>query len=87
MSKKIFNIENGQKIEYEVLMQFTSKTTSKKYLVYTNNKRNTDGKLEIFVSNYIVNNDNDYILYPIEDKKDIDMCNEILKDLREKLNS
>lgn len=87
MSKKIFNIENGQKIEYEVLMQFTSKTTSKKYLVYTNNKRNTDDKLEIFVSNYIVNNDNDYILYPIEDKKEIDMCNEILKDLREKLNS
>lgn len=86
MSKKIFNIENGQKIEYEVIMQFTSKTTAKKYLFYTNNKRNADGKLEIFVSNYIVNNDN-YILYPIEDKKEIDMCNQILKDLREKLNS
>ena len=86
MKKKFVNIENGQKVEYEILMQFTSKKTSKKYLIYTNNKKNNDGKLEIFVSNYRMENNN-YFLYPIENQEELDMCNEILNDLREKLNN
>lgn len=86
MKKKFVNIENGQKVEYEILMQFTSKKTSKKYLIYTNNKKNNDGKLEIFVSNYRMENNN-YFLYPIENQEELDMCNEILNDLREKLSN
>lgn len=85
MKKRFVNIENGKKVEYEILMQFTSKKTLKKYLIYTNNKKNKDGKLEIFVSNYRMENNN-YFLYPIENQEEIDMCNGILNDLREKLS-
>ena len=55
-------------------------------MIYTNNKKNDDGKLKIFVSNYRIEN-NDYVLYPIENQEELDMCNEILNDLREKLNN
>ena len=85
MKKRFVNIENGKKVEYEILMQFTSKKTLKKYLIYTNNKKNKDGKLEIFVSNYRMENNN-YFLYPIENQEEIDMCNGILNDLRDKLS-
>lgn len=85
MKKRFVNIENGKKVEYEILMQFTSKKTLKKYLIYTNNKKNKDGLLEIFVSNYRMENNN-YFLYPIENQEEIDMCNGILNDLRDKLS-
>ena len=83
--KKIINVEIGKKVEYEVLMQFTSKKTSKKYLIYTNNKKNKYNKLEIFASYYRMENNN-YFLYPIQNQEEIDMCNGILNDLRSKLS-
>ena len=85
MKKRFVNIENGKKVEYEILMQFTSKKTLKKYLIYTNNKKNKDCLLEIFLSNYRMENNN-YFLYPIENQEEIDMCNGILNDLRDKLS-
>ena len=76
MNKTFKTVENGNIIEYEVLLQFTSNDTNKKYIFYTDK----DNK-HIYISYYQIEDDL-YILKPIKNKKEIDMCKSILEDIK-----
>lgn len=53
--KKIINIkdENGNEIEYEILLDFILRKNNKRYLVYTDNTTNSDNSLNVYASVYI----------------------------------
>lgn len=53
--KKTINIidENGNEIEYEILLDFILRKNSKRYLVYTDNTTNSDDSLNVYASVYI----------------------------------
>ena len=51
MNKKFKTIENDSIVEYDILLEFTSKDTNKKYVFYTDkNKKN------IYISYYKTKN-------------------------------
>ena len=52
MERIFVTIENGKKVEYDIIIQFTSNENGKKYIAYTNNKKNSDGKIEILCAYY-----------------------------------
>lgn len=53
--KKTINIidENGNEIEYEILLDFILRKNNKRYLVYTDNTTNSDDSLNVYASVYI----------------------------------
>jgi len=76
MNKKLKTVENGNIKEYSILLEFTSNDTNKKYIFYydENNK-------QIYISYYRIE-DNLYILTPIKDEEEINMCKNILEDIK-----
>lgn len=76
MNKSFKTVEKGTIIEYDILLEFTSKDTNKKYVFYTDKKNNN-----IYISYYKVENDI-YILTPIENQDEINMCKEILEEIK-----
>lgn len=50
---KIFTVtKNGIKIEYDVILTFKSEITGKDYVVYTDNKYDSENKLRIYAAIY-----------------------------------
>lgn len=80
MERIFVTIENGKKVEYDIIIQFTSNENGKKYIAYTNNKKNSAGKIEILCAYYEIQDDL-YILTPIINEDEIVMFNQILKEL------
>ena len=76
MNKSFKTVEKGTIIEYDILLEFTSKDTNKKYVFYTDKKNSN-----IYISYYKVENDI-YILTPIENQDEINMCKEILEEIK-----
>ena len=54
MKKNSFSMidENGNEIIYDVLFTFESDETKKNYIVYTDNKRDEKGNIEVYASIY-----------------------------------
>jgi len=54
MKKNSFSMldENGNEIVYDVLFTFESEETGKNYIVYTDNKRDASGNVEVYASTY-----------------------------------
>lgn len=76
MDKKFKTIENGNTKEFDILLEFTSGDTKKKYIFYTDELRK-----EIYISYYKVEDDL-YVLTPIKNQDEIDMCRNILEDIK-----
>ncbi len=76
MNKKLKTVENGIIKEYNILLEFTSKDTNKKYVFYYNENKN-----EIYISYYRIDGEF-YILTPIKDEEEINMCKNILEDIK-----
>lgn len=77
MDKKIKVIENGKVKQYNILLEFSSDDTNKKYIFCADTTND-----KIYISYYKKKNDL-YILMPIENQEEIEMCMNILKDIRE----
>jgi len=45
-------LEDGTKIEYDVILTFHNDNNNKDYIVYTDNKYDSENKLRIFASTY-----------------------------------
>ena len=76
MDKKLKTVENGNIKEYNILLEFTSNDTKKNYIFYTE-----EGNKNISVSYYRIEDDL-YILTPIKNQDEIDMCKKILEDIK-----
>lgn len=76
MNKKLKTLENGIIKEYDILLEFTSNDTNKKYIFYYDGN-----KKEIFISYYRIEGDL-YILTPIKNEGEINMCKNILEDIK-----
>ena len=51
--KKIITVKDGNILEYNVVIEFTSKDTNKKYVAYTNDERDENGNTKVFLANVI----------------------------------
>lgn len=60
--------KNGKEVEYEILTAFQLSKTGKNYIVYTDNKNDEQGKLNVFASIYYP--DDDSRLDSIETKEE-----------------
>ncbi len=57
-------LSNGTKVEYNVILTFTSKITNKSYCVYTDNTYDKNKKLRFYTAVYNPNIDNQYMGEP-----------------------
>lgn len=65
-SKKIFTIlSNGTKVEYDVILTFTSTINNKNYVIYTDNTLDNNNKLRFYVAIYNPNLSNPFQGEPI----------------------
>lgn len=67
--KEIINIidENGIEKEVEVVAYFTLKSNNKEYLIYTENKTDANGNVEIYTSEVVNNPDGTATLQGVDD--------------------
>ena len=63
---KIFD-ENGVEKEVEVVAYFTLTMNNKDYLIYTENKEDTNGNVEVYTSEVVHKDDNTTELLGIDD--------------------
>lgn len=69
MEKEMIKIidETGIEKEVEVVLYFTLKTNGKDYLIYTENKTDAAGNVEVYTSEVIKNEDGSISLTSIDD--------------------
>ena len=82
--KKLITVENGNKVEYDIIIEFTSNKNGKNYIAYTNNIKDENDNIKVFIATYELDKkDNSlYVLRTIENKEEIDMFNNILDDIK-----
>ena len=80
-NKKILKLidENGNEIEYEILLAFKWMKTNKNYIVYTDNTKNEEGNINVFAAIYYPNDSTR--LDPIETNEEWDEIDIRLKNL------
>lgn len=76
MDKKLKTVKDGTVVEYDILLEFTSNDTGKKYIFYIDELNEN-----MCISYYRIENDL-YILEPIKNKDEIDMCMSIIEDIK-----
>lgn len=60
--------ENGQEKVVDIVAFFTLKSNRKKYLIYTENKKDEKGNVEIYTSELTENDNGSIILAGVEDE-------------------
>ncbi len=80
-NKKILKLidENGNEIEYEILLAFKWMKTNKNYIVYTDNTKDEEGNINVFAAIYYPNDSTR--LNPIETDEEWDEIDIRLKNL------
>lgn len=81
MNKKLLTKVNNEVKQYDIILEFTSKETNKNYIIYTDNKKDINNNIIIYCGTYIIE-DELYVIRTIETEEEIEMCNNILKDLK-----
>lgn len=66
---KILN-ENGDEIEFEVLLSFERTDTGKHYLIYTDHSKDADGSTNVFASIYVPESDQKLVSITSEEEWD-----------------
>ena len=79
--KKIMKVidEDGKELEFEIIMAFKWTKTNKNYIVYTDNKTNVNGELNIYACIYYPNDDSR--LDEVKTDEEWDMIDKKLKEL------
>lgn len=88
MKKNSFSMldENGNEIVYDVLFTFESDETHKNYIVYTDNKRDASGNIEVYASIYYPDDPHSK-LEAIETEKEWKIIETILETLQEEVRA
>jgi uncharacterized protein YrzB (UPF0473 family) len=76
--------ENGNEVVYDVLFTFESEETGKNYIVYTDNKRDASGNVEVYASTYQPDDPHSK-LEAIETEKEWKVIETILDTLQEEV--
>ncbi len=86
MNKNTFTMidENGKEVVYDVLFTFESDETGKNYIVYTDNRRDEKGNVEVYASIYNPN-DPKSKLEAIQTEKEWKIIETILETLQEEV--
>lgn len=71
-------IENGKEIVCEIVLTFRDDNNNINYIVYTDGTKDEEGKLEIYASRYILE-DNNYVLKEIENEYEWDLIDNMLE--------
>lgn len=86
-NKHIIKNDKGESIEARVLFTVEDAKTSKNYIVYTNDEKDSKGNIKTYASLYEQGDDNDeFNLSPIKSDEEYDFINKILSSLSEKEN-
>lgn len=85
MDKQLLTKVNGEIKKYDIIIDFTSNDTNKNYIFYTDNTKNENGEVIIYMGSYIIEDDL-YVINPIETDEEKELCNNILRDLKEENN-
>lgn len=85
MDKQLITKENGEIKKYDIIIDFTSNDTNKNYVFYTDNTKNDKGELIIYMGSYVIEDDL-YIINSIETDEEKELCNNVLKNLKEEHN-
>ena len=86
MDKQLLTKVNGEIKKYDIIIDFTSNDTNKNYVFYTDNTKNENGEVIIYMGSYIIE-DELYVISPIETDEEKELCNNILRDLKEGNNN
>ena len=86
MNKNTFSMidENGNEVVYDVLFTFENDETHKNYIVYTDNKKDEVGNIEVYASIYDPENPNSR-LEAIKTEKEWKVIETILETLQEEV--
>ena len=76
--------ENGEERLYDVILTFDNMETGKSYIVYTENKEDEEGKLELYASIFNPEDENP-TFEKIETEKEWEIINIVINNLKEKL--
>lgn len=74
--------ENGEDVEYDVVLTFDCEETGKHYIVFTDNTYDSAGNTKVFVNTY-EDNDEDVELFNVETEEEWDMVSEAMRLFRE----
>ena len=85
MDKQLLTKVNCEIKKYDIIIDFTSNDTNKNYVFYTDNTKNENGEVIIYMGSYIIE-DELYVISPIETDEEKELCNNILRDLKEENN-
>lgn len=72
--------DDGKEIEYRILCAFYLSSTQKNYVVYTDDKEDKDGNIEVYASIYYP--DDDTKLDEVKTKEEWDAIESILNDMQ-----
>ena len=88
MKKSSFTMidQNGNEVVYDVLFTFENDETNKNYIVYTNNKKDDDGNIEVYASIYDPENPKSK-LEAIKTEKEWKVIDTILSTLQEEIKN
>ena len=78
--------ENGNEVICDILFTFDNEETKKSYVVYTDNSKDKDGKIQVFASIYDPN-DASKKLEEIKTDKEWKVINTILETLQEEIGN
>lgn len=78
--------KDGKETEYEILFTFESGDTCKKYMVYTDGEKDSDGYIKTYASIYTEDEDGLLKLSKIEDEKEWNVVEKLLKEAQETTN-
>ena len=75
-NKFIFEKENGEKVECEVIFSFYAKEADRNYILFTDNTYDENNNLKVYVYH---NSSEDETLLPVEDEKEFNMVNRVFQ--------
>lgn len=75
--KIILKDNQGVEKEFYKLIKFYSKETNKRYLVYTDNEKDSNGNLKLYSSIIVEEGDNIEFI-PVNEKKDQEVVNQAI---------
>ncbi len=74
--------KNGKKKEYRILLDIEDTTKNVNYVIYTDDKKNTDGSTKAYASTYVLSEKGNMTrLKPVENEDEFDFIEKILKSL------
>ena len=77
--KFTFKKENGEEIECEVVFDFYSEDMKKNYMLITDNTKDEDGNLNIYI--YYTDPDNDDLI-PVDDDEEFELVAKVFEEYK-----